>query len=562
MDPSAFPTVATVIGFTPDSDSGPLVATLACPIASEEVEIPAAGLESPTANINETIHIESNDPVTKALVDNIVGNLPTKKPVEKLKCDICNIEVFGKAVLELHLAGVKHFKKMKLIESLAKSKEQAELDKSSPPNPLLCFKCEVCNVSVNSIQQLQIHSQGAKHKNNVANLSLKQNKRLEQEPLCCHPAQSGTEHKNNVSHIQNKPMEQEPLRCYPAQSGVAVNKLFCSSCNIHVNSAYQLEQHQSSRKHLGKISGNVSSVTIDRFQSYSRAEETESHISRNFVQNVNSNVSSSSHNRFNPYSREQAFHLKTPTGAADAKFSCSVCNINLNSAIQLQQHEASKKHAEKVSSFARHSNFVERMEIPNAKSSVASNESDQTYCFADLRKRPPSEANSTSASKESDQILFADLRERPPLKAKSTSVTKESDQILFADVRERPPLTGAKSIRGGGVKIFKCDACNLNANSMLQLQQHYKSLKHIENVEGTPAFKKSSIPPQSYLKKNAFENGLVAKKRNMGDCAGPHKFSSSTVRMRPDCVSPQQPILNRMLNNFKSNSDQHANLFN
>lgn len=51
-----------------------------------------------------------NDPVTKAVVDNIMGNLPTKKPF--YRCDDCDLSFTSHAVLEAHLQGARHAKQV------------------------------------------------------------------------------------------------------------------------------------------------------------------------------------------------------------------------------------------------------------------------------------------------------------------------------------------------------------------------------------------------------------------------------------------------------------------
>lgn len=51
-----------------------------------------------------------NDPVTKAVVDNIMGNLPTKKPL--VRCDDCDLSFTSQAVLDTHLQGARHAKQV------------------------------------------------------------------------------------------------------------------------------------------------------------------------------------------------------------------------------------------------------------------------------------------------------------------------------------------------------------------------------------------------------------------------------------------------------------------
>lgn len=51
-----------------------------------------------------------NDPVTKAVVDNIMGNLPTKKPL--VRCDDCDLSFTSQTVLDTHLQGARHAKQV------------------------------------------------------------------------------------------------------------------------------------------------------------------------------------------------------------------------------------------------------------------------------------------------------------------------------------------------------------------------------------------------------------------------------------------------------------------
>lgn len=59
----------------------------------------------------DVINTDLNDPVTKAVVDNIMGNLPTKKPL--VRCDDCDLSFTSQTVLDTHLQGARHAKQVR-----------------------------------------------------------------------------------------------------------------------------------------------------------------------------------------------------------------------------------------------------------------------------------------------------------------------------------------------------------------------------------------------------------------------------------------------------------------
>lgn len=100
-----------------------------------------------------------NDPVTKAVVDNIMGNLPTKKPF--YRCDDCDLSFTSNAVLDAHLQGARHAKQIRSKNIMATLDESKIPLKDSETTGL---QCNVCNVQLNSLQQLHTHLNGNRHK--------------------------------------------------------------------------------------------------------------------------------------------------------------------------------------------------------------------------------------------------------------------------------------------------------------------------------------------------------------------------------------------------------------
>ncbi|XP_018318061.1 zinc finger protein 346 isoform X2 [Mycetomoellerius zeteki] len=111
----------------------------------------------PSENVMNT---NLDDPVTKAVVDNIMGNLPTKKPL--VRCEDCDLSFTSQAVLDTHLQGARHAKQVRSKNIMATLEEtKISFTKDEETNGL---KCNVCNVCLNSIQQLQTHLNGSRHK--------------------------------------------------------------------------------------------------------------------------------------------------------------------------------------------------------------------------------------------------------------------------------------------------------------------------------------------------------------------------------------------------------------
>ncbi|XP_057325461.1 zinc finger protein 385A-like isoform X1 [Microplitis mediator] len=170
------------------------------------------------------------DPVTKAVVDNIMGNLPTKKPL--VRCHDCDLCFTSETVLDAHLQGARHAKQIRskvIMENLGGTKIGLSKDQEASG-----LKCNVCNVSLNSIQQLQTHLNGNRHKKKAEKGGWTGNetvKAVQQQPKTPAPADSTT----------------------PAATKKKGEILTCEQCNKFFNSKQQYDVHITSKKHLHKV---------------------------------------------------------------------------------------------------------------------------------------------------------------------------------------------------------------------------------------------------------------------------------------------------------------------
>lgn len=214
-DNSAYPTVATIIGCPEQlSSTNGLVAT---PIgASGELQPPTGPYIEDSSQIK--------DPIQKALIDNICGNLPTKNSPEYIRCDVCKVDCNGSTAYKSHLSGSKHTKRLKEQEM----SEYLKLPYIRHNEDSNTYSCTLCCATLNALSQIGAHIAGQKHRN----------KTQSNEPLATSNAQINSDRDSSKPRVDATP-----------------NLLFCATCNIHVNSPQQLEQHTSSRKHINKVNG-------------------------------------------------------------------------------------------------------------------------------------------------------------------------------------------------------------------------------------------------------------------------------------------------------------------
>ncbi|XP_003424088.1 zinc finger protein 346 [Nasonia vitripennis] len=181
-----------------------------------------------------------NDPVTRAVVDNIMGNLPTKRP--QVRCHDCDLDFTSQVVLDAHLQGARHAKQIRSKTILATLEEtNVAFSKDQETNGL---KCNPCNVYLNSIQQLQTHLNGNRHKKKIAKGDW-----------------IGKEIVSRSNHLEMQTSNP------PASVSKQAALLSCPPCNKFFNSESQLNVHLASQKHIDKIH-NIKVIKKKRYHPY------------------------------------------------------------------------------------------------------------------------------------------------------------------------------------------------------------------------------------------------------------------------------------------------------
>ncbi|XP_071525023.1 uncharacterized protein [Panulirus ornatus] len=221
--------------------------------------ITAGSVPSPNSVIMASVEV-TDDPVSKAVMDNVIGRMPNKKPRLTVHCDVCKLEFSSQTVLDSHVAGSKHQRKLKsqeLMRSLEETEKGFERDEVSG-----VIRCIVCNVTVNSPQLLATHIAGNKHKQRALKRGSEGGtpsaKKMcsgvtgEDAMDCSTISSSNGGTQSGGSEGSNIEIPECVTKLEDTKGG---GKYLCNPCQAHCNSDQQLAQHLSSKKHLDKLSG-------------------------------------------------------------------------------------------------------------------------------------------------------------------------------------------------------------------------------------------------------------------------------------------------------------------
>ncbi|KAL0274830.1 UNVERIFIED_CONTAM: hypothetical protein PYX00_002859 [Menopon gallinae] len=184
---------------------------------------------------NEFINLQMNASVAGVMGD---GAATQKKSGANtvIRCDVCCCEMSSDLVYNSHVNGSRHRKRVKALEIVASLKGEKGIEVGPEDNPN-AYRCEVCLMTLNSPQQLEIHLAGSKHKNKVAKEKLQNvvdngnNENTEGEEICNTDSPPSKKRKKDGKYLS------------------------CDICNITVNSETQYEQHIVSKKHVSREKG-------------------------------------------------------------------------------------------------------------------------------------------------------------------------------------------------------------------------------------------------------------------------------------------------------------------
>ncbi|XP_053767367.1 zinc finger protein 385C isoform X9 [Desmodus rotundus] len=205
------------------------------------------------------------------------------------------------------------------------------------PSPLkkkLFISCNICHLRFNSANQAEAHYKGHKHARKLKAIEAAKSKQrpqtLAQDGMLVSPTLSV------ASGAPKEPQSKEPGREAPGpepaaaavgsgvsgESGSEKGRLYCPTCKVTVNSASQLQAHNTGAKHRWMVEGQRGAPRRGRGR---------------------------------PVPRGGAGHkAKRVTGARGGRqgpsppFHCAVCQLQVNSETQLKQHLSSRRHKDRL----------------------------------------------------------------------------------------------------------------------------------------------------------------------------------------------------------------------
>ncbi|XP_069010431.1 zinc finger protein 385B isoform X2 [Embiotoca jacksoni] len=291
------------------------------------------------------------DPVQKAVINHTFGVTMVPKKKQVISCNVCQLRFNSDSQAEAHYRGSRHAKKLKSQENKSKAKLSinAETNGSScsPPGhaPLVS-----ANSSTNQITELvpSLSDSSSPLKpfllpsTSPRSSSSPSSSRAGSEPPPPSPpsalpapalSSSSTSSSSSSSKASPPPPPPAPTTSSAAaapppsqdaplsaesEEEKAKKLLYCSLCKVAVNSLSQLEAHNAGSKHKTMLEARSGAGPIKAFP-------------RPGAKLKNGSTSG----------------LKG-SGLQNKTFHCQICDVHVNSEIQLKQHISSRRHKDRV----------------------------------------------------------------------------------------------------------------------------------------------------------------------------------------------------------------------
>ncbi|XP_058478806.1 zinc finger protein 385B isoform X4 [Solea solea] len=290
------------------------------------------------------------DPVQKAVINHTFGVTMVPKKKQVISCNVCQLRFNSDSQAEAHYRGSRHAKKVKSQENKSKTKLSITAETngsgSSPAGPAL-------NMSANSSTNQHAEYFSSLSDSSTAlksfllpsfsppSSSSPSSSRAGSEPPpssppsalpapspISSPSLSSTSSKASPPPLPPAPVTSSSPTAPPSSQDVPVSVeseeekakklLYCSLCKVAVNSLSQLEAHNAGSKHKTMLEARSGAGPI---KAYPRPGAKLKNGSSVGVKG---------------------------SGLQNKTFHCQICDVHVNSEIQLKQHISSRRHKDRV----------------------------------------------------------------------------------------------------------------------------------------------------------------------------------------------------------------------
>ncbi|KAJ8352185.1 hypothetical protein SKAU_G00236610 [Synaphobranchus kaupii] len=265
----------------------------------------------------EILHALQMDPVQKAVINHTFGvSIPPKKK-QVISCNICQLRFNSDSQAEAHYKGSKHAKKLKSQES-TKNKQKSAPTKDSAKT--ISTSSAVTASTSDQTDEIAAFPNAPKAcaplkafipASSVALATVPSHCKAPSEPPVASPL---------VEDAKNGPKlttASAPELTTESEEEKAKKLLYCSLCKVAVNSLSQLEAHNTGSKHKTMLEARNGAGPIKAYP------------------------------RPGSKLKVQATTIKG-SGLQNKTFHCEICDVHVNSEIQLKQHISSRRHKDRV----------------------------------------------------------------------------------------------------------------------------------------------------------------------------------------------------------------------
>ncbi|KAF4076053.1 hypothetical protein AMELA_G00226070 [Ameiurus melas] len=259
---------------------------------------------SPALNLLPTF--SSMDPVQKAVLHHTFGITPLSKR-KHVSCNVCQIRFNSQSQALSHYKGTKHAKKLKSLDVPKCKQKSSALMRENRKDPEKILSPSAPPSTTEKKEEIPdpLHPVGP--------LS----------PAKCGSSVASTEAEAEFTSAEGQSPDvtpgaaQDPEAEKETEEAKALRLLYCSLCKVAVNSASQLEAHNSGTKHKTMLEARNGNGSIKSFPR----------------PGVKSKLVSPS---------------AASTGLQNKIFHCETCDVHVNSETQLKQHISSRRHKDRA----------------------------------------------------------------------------------------------------------------------------------------------------------------------------------------------------------------------